>query len=265
MSIEKDHRARQLRLVDTHCHVDLFPDPHRVVHGAETGQIVTVAVTNIPSVFDQLRTIVGQSRFVKVALGFHPELAVDRVKELPLFRAKVGLTRFIGEVGLDYVTGLESARAIQRKVFSSILSDCDSAGDKILTIHSRRAADDVVDAIGQSFRGRFILHWYSGSSRTLRRALANGAHVSVNSAMTQSTRARAMIADVPQDRLLTETDGPFVRIDERPSQPEDVRLSLEWLSTIWRITLEEASDIVYGNFSRLSVPAGAERPSATAT
>jgi TatD DNase family protein len=236
-------------LVDTHCHVDLYPDPVSVVRQADTRRIYTVAVTNAPSVFDRLREIVGGSTYVRVALGLHPELAAERVGELPLFGARIGVTRYIGEVGLDYVTRVEAERATQRRVLTEIIRACDAAGDKVVTVHSRRAADDVVDAFGPAFRGTYILHWYSGSVRALRRALANGAYVSVNPAMVQSERSMAAVADVPRERVLTETDGPFVQVGGGSAEPRHVTVAVKGLASLWGVQPDEARAVLYANFS----------------
>ncbi|MBK8059523.1 MAG: TatD family hydrolase [Gemmatimonadetes bacterium] len=243
--------ADVLPMVDTHCHVDLYSDPAAVVRQADARRIYTVAVTNTPSVFDRLKEIVGESQYVRVALGLHPELAMERAVELPLFETRIAATRYIGEVGLDYVTTVETARATQRRVLATVIGWCDLAGDKIVTVHSRRAAEDVVDAFGKTFRGTYILHWYSGGVRTLRRALYNGAYVSVNPAMVRSDRAMALLAEVPQERVLTETDGPFVQVAGEVAEPRHVEHAVTGLATLWRMSPAEARAAIFANFSAI--------------
>ena len=242
-------------LVDTHCHVDLYPDPTALVREIEQQRVYTIAVTNTPSVFSRLCEIVGNAHFVRAALGLHPELATQRHRELPQFAAHMPRTRYIGEVGLDYQTSVTAERVMQRSVLTKIIEQCDAAGGKIVTVHSRRAADDVVDAFGERFRGTYILHWYSGSVRSLRRAVAQGAFFSVNPAMVQSERGRALIAEVPRNRVLTETDGPFVSVGSATGKvaatPSDVRSVVEELGRLWGVGTDEARAIVYLNFSKL--------------
>jgi hypothetical protein len=67
--------------------------------------------------------------------------------------------RHLGEIGLDYVTPNQGERALQREVLSRIIELSDAHGGQVLTVHSRRAAEDVVDAFGPGFRGTWILHW----------------------------------------------------------------------------------------------------------
>jgi TatD DNase family protein len=198
---------------------------------------------------------VGTARFVRASLGLHPELAAQRHLELNLFEMLLPRTRYVGEIGLDYQTTIESERATQRRVLGAIIGHCDAAGGKVVTVHSRRAADDVVDAFGSGFQGSYILHWYSGGVGALRRALANGAHVSVNPAMVRSQRGRALIAEVPRERVLTETDGPFVSIRKSPTimpaKPIDVAGVIDALSKLWSVEPQEARAVVYRNFAAL--------------
>lgn len=242
--------SRSAVLIDTHCHLDLYPDVAEAIRRAETSGVLTLAVTNTPSVYAHLAAMVGKAQNVRVALGLHPELAHERQQELPLFRELMGRTRYIGEVGLDYVTTDDSRRRAQRTVLTTIVQWCSEAGNKVVTVHSRRAADDVVDVFG-AFRGTYILHWYSGSIRALRRALDNGAYVSVNPAMARSGRSMAMMAHVPKERALTETDGPFVAVGDRPAQPADVGSAVRGLAALWHVNDDVARGIVYDNFARI--------------
>lgn len=242
--------AHNAGLVDTHCHLDLYADLASAVRDAQTAGVLTIAVTNTPSVFSHLLGIVGTTTTIRVALGLHPELAHERYSELPLFRTLMARTRFIGEIGLDYVTSDQSRRRRQLEVLTAIVGWCSDAGDKVATVHSRRAAEDLVDVF-QGFRGTYILHWYTGSLRTLSRALSNGAYVSVNPAMVRSERTMALIAKVPQERVLTETDGPFVSVGNRPATPSDVVLALRGLSSLWNVEADVARDIVHQNFTRI--------------
>jgi TatD DNase family protein len=234
-------------LVDTHCHLDLYTDPVMAITETNAHRVMTIAVTNIPSVFSHLLKMVGDTAHIRVALGLHPELVHERRGELPLFRQLVSRTRYIGEVGLDYVTPDNDRRRLQRESLTSIVEWCAEAANKIVTVHSRRAADDVVDVFGV-FSGTFILHWYSGSSKALQRALVNGAYVSVNPAMLQSARTMSLLLQVPRDRVLTETDGPFVAVDRRPARPADVEVAVRGLATLWNVDPQEARAIVYENF-----------------
>ena len=240
-----------MNLHDTHCHVDLYADPAAVVREAEQQGIYTLAVTNTPSVFPATAALAEGTRYVRPALGLHPQLAAERRGELPLFEEHLPKTRYVGEVGLDHVTSDRADRTHQRRVFDAVLDQCDAAGDKILTVHSRRAEADVVDAVGDGFSGAVILHWYSGSLRTLELAVSRGFYFSANPAMAGGRRFASVINRIPRDRVLLETDGPFVSLDERPASPPDVRVVVTRLASLWGVPPSRAETTLYGNFARL--------------
>jgi TatD DNase family protein len=237
-------------LVDTHFHLDLSPDAAAVAERCEARQIYTIAVTNAPCVFEKTERLTRGKKYLRAALGLHPELAVERRGELAMFRSLLPRTRYIGEVGLDYGTPSASDRRIQRTIFGEILGLCSDAGDKVVTVHSRRAAEDVVDAIGPSFRGTVILHWYSGSEKVLDRAIAAGAYASVNTAMCEGKRFPSLLSRIPRDRVLTETDGPFVSVQGRKAEPTDVQGVLAALARLWGEDASEVTRLVYANFAR---------------
>jgi TatD DNase family protein len=241
--------AGEAPLVDTHCHVDLFQDPRAVIARAERGRAYCIAVTNTPSVFEPMERLANGSRYVRAALGFHPEVVAARKREVALLTELVPRARYIGEIGLDYVTSNQGERALQREVLSRIVELSDAHGGQVLTVHSRRAAEDVVDAFGVGFRGTWILHWYSGSLKTLRRALAHGAFVSVNPAMVRAERsALRWLREVPRERLLTETDGPFVSVGEAAAEPPAVIHALEGLARLFETEVEDMRTQVFANF-----------------
>ena len=239
------------RLLDSHCHIDLYSNYAQIIAATEAAGIETIAVTNTPSVFPQCAALTKDCQFLKPALGFHPELVVQRRREWPQFLELLEQTRFVGEVGLDFTTTDVEARAIQTDIFERILEACAETGDKILTIHSRRAADSVVSCIGSRFNGTAILHWYCGSVKIAQIALENGCYFSFNTAMTRNETGRRLLAAVPKHRVLTETDGPFVQVGSRPAHPQDVHAVVSFLASQWQISPEEAEHQVAANFASL--------------
>ncbi|MHB8644381.1 MAG: Qat anti-phage system TatD family nuclease QatD [Thermomicrobiales bacterium] len=239
-----------MRLVDSHCHLDLYPDHGAVLTESERAGIYTIAVTNAPSVFRRSAMLTRNARFVRTALGLHPELAREREHELILLDTLLDETRYVGEIGLDYVTDDMDDQEAQRRVFSTFLDRCASHGNKVLTIHSRRAADDVVAMVGRSFPGAVILHWFSGSLGVLKSAVAQGCYFSVNTAMVASTSGMRLIREMPQERVLTETDGPFIMVSDRPARPADIETVVSGLASLWSLDPDEAAASIFGNFQR---------------
>lgn len=238
-------------LVDAHCHVDLFgKDEATIVEEIERRRVHTIAVTNAPSVYFHTRDLARGRKYVHPAIGLHPELVESHGHELSRMWQHIAETRFVGEIGLDYVTTDQEARRRQRDVFSQILARCADHGDKLLTVHSRRAASDVVAAVGDGFPGAIILHWFSGTARELERAASFGCWFSVNPAMFRSKSGTELVRGMPGDRVLTETDGPFVKTDGRPCRPSDCEEALRGLSKTWAVSLRDATNRVAENFQR---------------
>jgi TatD DNase family protein len=223
-------------MIDFHCHLDLYPEPQVVVRECVLRGIYALAVTTTPSAWQGTSELVSGAHRIRVALGLHPELARERRQELPLFDNFLPKTKYVGEIGLDGSPETRSFWADQKYVFEYILAACQTAGGKIMTIHSRRAVPEVLDSLG-SFPGAGtpILHWYSGSSRDLTRAVELGCWFSVGPAMLAGEKGRKLVARMPRDRVLTETDGPFVLVDGRAACPWDVDRAVDAIADLWAV------------------------------
>lgn len=216
-------------LHDTHFHLDLFDDPEKIIAQIETEKIYTIAVTNVPEVFAHTQHLVEGSKFIRPALGLHPELAYQYKNQLPLFFDLLQQTRYVGEVGLDNFKKSKDDFSEQKKVFEKVVRACNDVGNKVLTVHSRRAEKEIISILGESFSGKVILHWYSGPLKEIDRAIENGFYFSINYAMTQSDNGKKIIERIPVERILLETDGPFVSVNGQNSTPTVVKLTMEKL------------------------------------
>ncbi len=235
-------------LVDTHCHLDLYPNFRSLIESVEAAGIYTIAVTNTPSVFRQCAALLDGKKYMRAALGLHPQLAYQRAHELPLALELLSETRYVGEIGLDFVTGDSGNRAAQEKVFTSIADRCASYGNKILTVHSRRAAQEVVDLLGDHYPGTVVLHWFSGSIRVLEHAISFGFYFSVNPAMLSTEKGQKIVCAIPPDRLLTESDGPFVELKGRPADPHNMADVTLRLAELKNMPTHEIQRTIYKNF-----------------
>jgi TatD DNase family protein len=238
-----------ISLHDTHFHLDLFENPKEIFDQIEKEKIYTIAVTNVPAVFDHTYSLVKESKYVRAGLGLHPELAFQQKHQLGLFLDLLDRTRYIGEIGLDNYNKTSADYSTQKHIFEQIIFACNAAGKKILTVHSRRAEKDVISIIGPDFSGKVILHWYSGSSKEIERALSYGFYFSINYAMTQSENGKKIINHIPIERILLETDGPFIKVGNKPSTPLITSLILREVVSIKQ--QENAITILNENLRRL--------------
>jgi len=248
--IEQQH----VRGVDFHCHLDLYPDLGAAITKAETAKIYTLTVTTTPKAWPRNHELTRGTRYVRAALGLHPQLVAERAAELPLWERYLPETRYVGEVGLDAGPRFYKSLDAQKRVFQLILERCAEAGGKILSVHSVRSASAVLDMVEAHLprdRGTVVLHWFTGSKSEARRAAALGCYFSVNTEMARSDRGRAVIADLPIDRILTETDGPFVQTNERPSEPADARIAVEAIARVRQVPPDVVARCVTENLRML--------------
>ena len=240
------------RLVDAHCHLDLYRDYAGVIRTVRGADVTTFAVTTTPSVIDRCRQITMGCPSITVAAGLHPELVVTRASELPLLLSLVPDSRLIGEVGLDFTDPDREVQREQVSVFEALLHRCVEVGDRILSVHSRRAVGAVLASIGPGFPGRVILHWFAGTKAELQRATTYGFYFSVNPAMLGSEKGRALVRMMEPSRVLTESDGPFVEIGGHPATPLDMAGVITDLAALWGTSEGAAREQVWGTYLRIT-------------
>lgn len=241
-------------LVDFHCHLDLYPDHETAVQEAEDAGVFTLAVTTTPKAWTRNHELTQRTRHVRAALGLHPQLVAERSGELDLWDKHLSETRYVGEVGLDAGPRFYKSFDLQKRVFQHVLQRCAETGDKVISVHSIRAAKtvlDYMDAYLPPARGKVVLHWFTGSKSEAKRALEMGCYFSINAAMLEKERHASLIAIIPPDRLLTETDGPFTKIGERPSKPADVALVAQALGLLYGMSAAELVTTVRENLRSL--------------
>jgi TatD DNase family protein len=207
-------------LVDSHCHLD-FPD-----FAAERDAIVEraraegvdwlVTISTRVHKFAEIRSIAESYENVFCSVGTHPHHA-DKEPEITTADL-VKLTDHpkvvaIGEAGLDYFRN-NSSVAGQQQGFRRHIAAARETGLP-LVIHAREADDDVARILEEeSAKGAFpfVLHCFTGGEELARRGVALGGYVSFSGVITfkKNDALRAIAAGIPQDRILVETDAPFL-------------------------------------------------------
>jgi TatD DNase family protein len=131
--------------------------------------------------------------------------------------------------------------------------------NKVLTVHSRGAEQQTIEALA-AVEAHAILHWYSGALRHVEAALAAGLRFSVNSSMLRSKSGHRIIAELPHDRILTETDGPYTRVGTNTAEPSDIPTVVAGLARMWNEEPEQVRDIVLENMNALAAEAKSGAP-----
>lgn len=241
-------------LVDFHCHLDLYPDHEKAVRQADEVGIFTLAVTTTPRAWPRNNELALQTKHVRAALGLHPQLVAEHEAEIEIWDNYLSETRYVGEVGLDASPRFYRSLDAQKRIFRYILTRCAEARNKILSVHSFRASKLVLDYVEELLppeRGKVVLHWFTGTKKEMERAVKLGCYFSVNSTMLTSERHMSMVINIPKERILTETDGPFTRTFDRPSVPSDVAFAIDKLGSLHGKQSIELLKIVRANLREL--------------
>ena len=251
-------------IVDSHCHLD-FPDfagDHKGLIGraeaAGVGLMVTIS-TRIRR-FDQIRAIAEAHPQVWCSVGTHPHNAHEErdvtVGDLVALSAHPRCVA-IGEAGLDYFYD-SAPRADQMDGLVRHIAAARITGLP-LVIHARDADDDMIAVLeAESAKGAFpaLLHCFSSGRRLMEVGVALGLYVSFSGILTfkRSEELRAIARDVPSDRLLVETDAPYLAPQPwrgKRNEPAYVAHTVKVLAEVKGVTVEEMAAVTTDNFFRL--------------
>lgn len=251
-------------LVDSHCHLD-FPDfaseLDSVVaraRAADVGRMVTIS-TRVRRL-DGLLAIANRFEDVFCSVGTHPHHAHE---ELDISAADlVALTQddkivAIGEAGLDYFYD-NSPRAAQAQGFRAHIAAARETGLP-LVIHSRDADEDMAQILKDEMgKGAFpaVLHCFTGGRVLAMKAIELGLYISFTGILTfkKSDDLRAIAAELPADRILVETDAPYLapgRMRGKRNEPAFVVETAKVLAGIRAVSPEQIAEQTTENFFRL--------------
>ncbi len=261
-------------LIDSHCHLD-FPDfaddLDDIVARAEAagvGRIVTIS-TRVRQL-DRLLAIAERYPNVYCSVGTHPHQADEEdgiaAEEL------IGLTKHpkvvaLGEAGLDYFYDNGSPQA-QARGFRAHIAAARATGLPVV-IHTREADEDCGKILDEEIaRGPFraVLHCYTGGRELALKAIAHGLSISFTGILTfkKSQALRDLAAELPADRIMVETDAPFLAPGKhrgKRNEPSFVVETAKVLAEVRGVTLDEITRQTTENFFRLfsKVPAPAAK------
>ena len=251
-------------LVDSHCHLDYFthaelPALLERARAAGVGEMVTIGTTLAQSA--KLPALIAPYPNVWCTIGVHPHHAAEAPVPSPEdLAAMTSDPRVIGigESGLDYFYD-KAPREIQAENFRAHIRGARLA-QVPLCIHARDADDDIAMILKEE-RDRggdfaFLLHCFSSGRGLAEAALEMGGFISLSGILTfpRSTELRDIARDVPLDRLLVETDAPYlapVPFRGKRNEPSYVAHTARVLAELRGLTEAELADLTTRNFRRL--------------
>ena len=251
-------------LVDSHCHLD-FPDfaddLDGVVKRAEAAGVTRmVSIGTRVKKFDHVHAIAERFPQVYCSVGTHPHNAAEEPEVTAEHLARVAerpKVVAIGEAGLDFHYD-HSPREMQRASFRTHIEAARRTGLP-LVIHTREAEDETAEILEEEMaKGPFsaVLHCFSSTRGLAERGVALGLYVSFSGILTfkKSEALRDIARDLPIDRLLVETDAPYLAPKPyrgKRNEPAYVRHTAEVLAEVRGVGLDEIAARTSGNFFRL--------------
>jgi TatD DNase family protein len=270
MSGADSAEGRGPMLVDSHCHLD-FPDfaaERDAVIGraraAGVGTMLTIG-TRLDE-FPAVRAVAEAHHDIWCSVGTHPheaaghaDLLADHLTSLTAHPKVVG----IGETGLDYHYDL-SPRDIQERVFRTHIAASRVTGLPLI-VHAREADDDIARILIEQQPPAGVLHCFSSGRGLAEAALALGFYISISGIVTfkNAEELRAIVRDVPLDRLLVETDSPYlapVPYRGKRNEPAFVAVTAAAVAALKDVAPEMLAATTTANFFRLFTKARPPSP-----
>jgi TatD DNase family protein len=249
-------------MIDSHCHLTdprLFEQIDGVLARAAeagVGQIVTIGTDPLDAAaaIDLARRFPDQ---VRCAIGIHPNESgnydVPAVQQIRMLAADPSVVA-LGEMGLDYFWD-KVPKDRQRRVFEAQLAL--AAGlDKPVVIHSREAVDDTLAVLRGFLSVRCVFHCFTGTADEATRILDAGHLLGFTGPITfkKNDALREIVKACPSDRLLVETDGPYLSPEplrgKKVCEPAFVRYTLTTVAMVKGLSLADADALTTANTRR---------------
>jgi TatD DNase family protein len=257
-------------MIDSHCHLageEFAADLDAVVQRARDAGLahaLVILAADDDREFEQAQRVFGLWNAVRFSVGVHPHaagtfadtpaaaagLAENRIEMEPAARA-------VGEIGLDYHYDY-APRQVQQQVFREQIRMARRRGLPVV-IHTREAEDDTFRILAEEPPGDGVFHCFTGDRAMARRALDIGFHLSLAGIVTfpRALELKEVARLVPLDRLLIETDSPFlapVPHRGKRNEPAFVTRVAEVLGELRGIAPEAIGEAARANFERLFRP-----------
>ena len=159
----------------------------------------------------------------------------------------------VGEVGLDGSSRYKQHFELQKNIFQSVLQHSVNLGGRVLSIHSRSAAKEVLGLLeSHPGYGTAVLHWFTDSPSQLSRAKEMGCWFSVGPAMLTSANGRKLAGQMPRDRVVSESDGPFAKVRGASVMPWEAATVAVELAEIWGLQVDAVGQLLRANGLRLT-------------
>jgi TatD DNase family protein len=250
-------------MIDSHCHLDhepLLTNLADVIkRSKEAGITKLLTICTTLDSFERIKTIIKKDKMIYGTYGIHPhESENDQIEKKTIIKTVKGNEKIIGigETGLDFYYN----HASKDRQINSFKAHIEASIDlnKPVIVHSRDAENETFDILN-SYKSKdlkILMHCFTGSKEFSKKLLSLDAFFSASGIITfkNSTNLQNTFKNIPQEKLLIETDSPFlapIPMRGKKNEPSFIKYTLQKLSALKEITEEKMINITTDNFNKL--------------
>ncbi len=256
-----------MQIVDSHCHIDRVDleafggsVESMLSHAKELSVNQFLCVCIDLEHFDQVHNLALQHSNIYASVGVHPteiiskEPSVEKLLELSSSERVIA----IGETGLDYFRVKKDEADWQRDRFRRHIR-ASNKSEKPLIIHMRESKEDIIDILQKENAQSGVMHCFAEDWETAKAALDLGFYISFSGILTfnNANDLREIAKKVPADRLLVETDSPYLTpapYRGKPNSPAYTYYVAEKLAEVRNTSIDEIAEVTTTNFNNLFFP-----------
>lgn len=243
-------------MIDSHCHLEqknYEEDRDKVIEKCKKELKAVITCSANPKDFDLTMQIVEKYKgFIFATASIHPIYIKEISKEeqnkfFDLLRKNKDNIIGIGETGLDYNIKEEEFREKQKQLFIQFIKLSKELGLPLI-IHARGAFEETVGILEKKDAKNVLMHFFS-AKELLDRVIKNNWYISVNTTLLTSKKIKKIVRDMPMERILTETDSPWLGKGER-NTPLNIKKVIEKIAEIKKLSFEEVDKITTENSTK---------------
>jgi len=246
-------------MIDTHCHLDMLKSEEDLLESVKNLDfLITIGCDK--EEIEKAIELAYRYENVYASIGYHPydvngidDRDLEELKEIAIKNSKVVA---IGETGLDYYRDITPTDR-QKYFFERQIEIAKEIGLPVV-VHSRSAERDTESILEKyaPYENSGVLHCFGGDMQLMERCVDMGFYISFAGNITypKADNLREVLKNVPLDRLLLETDSPFLspqKVRGKPNKPSNIFHTLEFIANLLGISSDELEKIVDNNARKL--------------
>jgi TatD DNase family protein len=241
-------------MIDVHCHLeqkDYEKDRDEIIEKCKKELKAVITCCCHPDDFDLTMEMVEKYKnFVFATVSIHPEYIKEVNEEIvENFFKKIEENKEkivgIGETGLDFITKEPEWREKQKELFVKFI-DLAKNLNLPLVIHARKAFKEAIEVLEKSGARNVLMHFFTQKD-LLPKIIENGWSISVNTTLLSSKNIKKIVRDLKIEKIMTETDSPWLGPNGQRNDPRSIKLVVEEISRIKKIKIEEIDKITTQN------------------